>query len=98
MYEVYAELHQDNPYFDMNSNALNFPVKTLGYDSELDSVVIKSGHFQTVEMRSSRQVKVPYAANICPHCGAFQGRYHILEEVTDRFLKPNTPMDIECEL
>lgn len=97
---VYSEMpaHKDDPYFDINSSALNFPIKILGDDKELDDEVINSGRFPTINRVKTKLVSEAYAANICPHCNSLLGRYHLREKITDDFLKPNIPMDKVCEI
>lgn len=95
---VYSEMHSnsDNPYFDINSYALNFPIKVLGDDKELDDTVINSGRFPNIKFVKTKYVSNSYAANICPHCNKLLGNYHLREKITDQFLKPNLPMEIYC--
>ncbi len=97
---VYSEMpsHKDNPYFDINSDALNFPIKILGEDKKLDEEVINSGKFPNIKLVKTKHAGEIYAANICPHCNSILGRYHLREKITDEFLKPNIPMDKFCEI
>lgn len=97
---AYSEmpLHKDNPYFDINSDALNFPIKVLGDDKTLDHAVINSGKFPNIEFVKTRYVSESYVANTCPHCHKPLGKYHLKEKITDQFLKPNLPMKIYCEI
>jgi len=97
---AYSEMpsHKDNPYFDINSDALNFPVKVLGDDKALDDAVINSGKFSNIKFVRTKRAGKSYAANICPHCHSLLGNYHLREKITDQFLKSNLPMKIYCEI
>ena len=97
---IYAEMeiHKDDPYFDEDSLALNYPIKVLGDDPALDDMVLRSGKFPNIRLTSSRNHPAPYAANHCPHCKAFLGNYHLREQVTDGYLRPNRPMHKYLEL
>lgn len=92
---VYSQMpaHKDNPYFDRNSDALNYPIKVLGDDDELDDKVIDSGKFPNIKKVKTKRACKTYAANICPHCNSLLGNYHLREKITDSFLKPNIPME-----
>lgn len=97
---AYSEMpsHKDNPYFDINSDTLNFPIKVLGDDKTLDYDVINSGKFPNIKFVKTRYVSECYAANTCPYCNKLLGKYHLREKITDQFLKPNVPMKIYCEI
>lgn len=97
---VYSQMpaHKDNPYFDSNSYALNYPIKVLGDDDELDDKVIDSGKFPNIKKVKTKGACKTYAANICPHCNSLFGNYHLREKITDSFLKPNISMDKVCEI
>lgn len=97
---IYAEMpsNKEDPYFDDASLALNYPIKVLGDDEDLDLIVLKSGKFPHISLVKSRYVSVPYAANHCPHCNAFLGNYHLREQVTDRYLRPKLDMIKYCEI
>lgn len=97
---VYSEMpsNKDDPYFDINSDELNFPIKVLGDDEEYDDQIIKSGHFPNIRIFDSTPAKRAYAANFCVYCGKPLGNYFLREKVTDQFLKPNIPMKIYCEI
>ncbi len=97
---AYAEMpsHKDNPYFDINSDALNYPIKVLGDDIALDMSVIKSGKVPNIQLVKTKYVSEEYAANICPHCNSLLGNYHLREKVTDLYLKPNIAMSIFCKI
>lgn len=98
--QIYAEMpsHKDDPYFDVDSLALNFPIKVLGDDEDLDLAVNRCGKFPNIKFVKSKSASKSYFANCCPHCNSFLGNYHLREKVTDDFLKPNIPMDIFCEI
>lgn len=96
MYEVYAEINPDNPYLDKNSYSLNFPVKMLGGDKELDCYLISNGYDKYIKKIYSKESNAEYYANICPHCGSFQGRYYLQCDITDIYLKPNLSPDIDA--
>jgi len=99
MREVYSALHPDEQYFDMDSRTLNFPVKILGDEEELDKTLFDSGRFPNIEFVLSYQHhKKHYYANVCPHCRRFLGNYFLREHVTDNHLRPNISMNIECEV
>lgn len=100
MIEAYndTKLAGESNYFDKNSSALNFPVFTLGYNSELDLEVFNSGKFPNIKLINSQQRHGAYYANTCEECGSFLGAYYLLEHVTDNHLKPNEPMPIACKL
>ncbi|MCM1167857.1 MAG: hypothetical protein NC299_15395 [Lachnospiraceae bacterium] len=97
---VYSQMpaHKDNPYFDSSSYALNYPIKILGDDDELDERVINSGKFPNIKKVKTKGACKTYAANICPHCNSLLGNYHLREKITDSFLKPNIPMEKFCEI
>lgn len=97
---VYAEMpsHRVDPYFDDNSFALNYPIKVLGDDEYLDSVIMNSGKFPNISIVKSTQAHKPYAANHCPHCNAFLGNYYLREQITDRYLRPKHPMKKHIDL
>lgn len=100
VYRVYAEMptHKDNPYFDNESNTLNYPIKVLGDDEEYDKQVMNSGYFPNIKIFSSNTAKKTYAANRCVHCSTFLGNYHLREFVTLKYLKPNIKMKKHVEL
>ena len=93
---AYAEMptHQENSYFDDESTELNYPIKILGDDSELDKQVIDSGKVPGIRLESSSYVHSPYAANHCPKCNAFLGKYHLREHVTINYLRPKKNMEL----
>ena len=97
---AYAEMHahDDNPYFDDESMALNYPIKVLGDDSELDQQVIDSGIIPRIDWETSSIVHQPYAANHCPKCKAFLGKYHLRKHITDNYLRPKRDMEIFIEI
>ena len=97
---VYAEMpmHKDFPYFDLTSDALNFPVKVLGDDEFYDQQVIDSKKFPHIQNSYSKTAHKAYACNHCPHCNALLGNYHLREKITDEYLRPNLAMDICCEI
>ena len=97
---IYAEMpsHRDDPYFDDTSSALNYPIKVLGDDEYLDSIILKSRKFPQISIVKSSQVHKPYAANHCPHCNAFLGNYYLREQITDRYLRPKHSMKKHIEL
>lgn len=100
VHRVYAEMpsHKDNPYYDNESETLNFPAKVLGDDDDYDDQVIKSGYFPNIKSFNSNTANKSYAANYCEHCGAPLGNYHLREIVTLNHLKPNIAMKKNVDL
>lgn len=100
MHEVYAETHKDAPFFveDEIKQSLSYPVFTIGYNVELDREVLSKPQIKGVKLRYSGEAHTQYAANICPHCGKFTGRYYVLQKITDEFLYPNHPPKIAFEI
>ena len=96
---VYAEMpsHKSNPYFDDTSSSLNYPIKILGDDEDLDSIILKSGKFPHISIVKSTQIHKPYAANHCPHCNALLGNYYLREQITDKYLLPKYSMKKHTE-
>ena len=99
---VYAEMpaHREKPYFDDESMELNYPIKVLGDDAELDKIVMDSGKVPGIGLETSRYVHRQYAANHCsnPQCGAFLGNYHLREHITLNFLRPKKDMEEFVEI
>lgn len=100
MCEVYAETHKDAPYLseDKMRKLLAYPVFTIGYNADLDQEILSSSQVKGVELRYSRKAHKKYAANICPYCGKFTGRYHVLQKITDEFLYLNYSPKIAFEI
>ena len=97
---AYAEMpaHKENPYFDDESVSLNYPIKVLGDDPELDQRVIDSGKVPRISREISKNRHKFYAANHCPKCNAFLGNYHLREHVTDNYLRPKKNMEQFIEI
>lgn len=95
MRRVYAEMpiHTDDPFFDLDSDELNYPVMVLGDNDYMDDMIIKSGFFPNIKKVKTRLSTKHYAANTCENCGALLGNYHLRELITDKFLKTNRPME-----
>ncbi len=95
---IYAEMssHKDSPYFDNESNALNFPIKILGDDDYFDRLILRSGKIPNLKIVNTKLSHKSYVANLCSHCHRLLGNYHLREKITDQFLRPNIPMKVHC--
>lgn len=98
MQDQYLSMHPEESFFDPNTDELRFPVSVLGNSKDLDDTALASNMVPHIKRVKTRLVTEEYCANICPYCNQLYGSYHILCDVTDKFLKPNKPMDIFCEI
>ena len=97
MDEVYAHIN-NGQYFDKQCSSLNYPIDTIGYNEQYDNIILNSHKVPNLSIFKSKDVHHPYVANRCVHCNYRQGRYSLLEYITDKHLKPNIELTIECEV
>lgn len=97
MNEIYTHIN-NGKYFDKQCDSLNYPIETIGFNEEYDKIILDSHKVPNLSIFKSKEVSHPYVANRCIHCNYRQGRSPLLGHVTDKYLKPNIELTIECEI